>query len=156
MGLLTFLRNTLGIPKPPGTAPANAPPPNKRRPRVEVYGPRGVRRMLRMLWHITHSRSEFAYAAHELLFDGELPSVAADVQEGQEGVDEADVRSESECVGQDIWCDEQGFWKGIVDVTAKQAHGLWGAVVDAGPIQHRGMSSIFYRPLVFGTSLIHV
>ena len=156
MGLLTFLRNTLGIPKPPGTAPANAPPPNKRRPRTEIYGPRGVRRMLRMLWHITHSRSEFAYAAHELLFDGELPSVAADVQEGQEGVDEADVRSESECVGQDIWCDEQGFWKGIVDVTAKQAHGLWGAVVDAGPIQHRGMSSIFYRPLVFGTSLIHV
>ena len=100
--------------------------------------------MLRTLWRITHSHSEFSYAAHELLFDGEQPSVAADVQDGQEGVDEADVRSESECVGRDIWCDEQGFWKGIVDVSAKQAHGLWGAVVDAGPIQHRGKPSVIY------------
>ena len=148
MGLLTFLRNTLGIPKPPGTAPANAPPPNKRRPRIEIFGPRGIRRMLRMLWHITHSHSEFAYAAHELLFDGEQPSVAADVQPDQEGVDESDIRRESECVGRDIWCDEQGFWKGIVDMTAKQAHGLWGAIVDAGPIQHRGMSSVFFLRMV--------
>ncbi|KAI1786425.1 hypothetical protein LXA43DRAFT_1033692 [Ganoderma leucocontextum] len=137
MGLLTFLRNTLGIPKPPGTTPANTQPPNKRRPRVEIFGPRGIRRMLRMLWHITHSHSEFAYVVHELLFDGEQPSVAADVQHGQDGMDEGDIRCDSECVGRDIWCDEQGFWKGIVDVTSQQAHGLWGAVVDAGPIQHR-------------------
>nr|VWP00633.1 60 kDa chaperonin (GroEL protein) (Protein Cpn60) [Ganoderma boninense] len=137
MGLLTFLRNTLGIPKPPGTAPADAPPPNKRRPRIEIFGPRGTRRMLRMLWHITHSHSEFAYVVHELLFEGEQPSVAADVPPEREGADEADIRRESECVGRDIWCDGQGFWKGIVDMNAKQSHGLWGAVVDAGPIQHR-------------------
>ncbi|EJF58567.1 hypothetical protein DICSQDRAFT_90353, partial [Dichomitus squalens LYAD-421 SS1] len=137
MGLLTFLRIVLGIPKPPGAVPRNAPPPNKRPPRVEIFGPRGVRRMLRMLWHITHTHSEFAYVVHELLFPGEQPSVPAEVRTNQESVDEVDVRSESECVGRDIWCDEQGFWRGLVDMSPKQAHCLWGAVVDAGPIEHR-------------------
>ena len=67
MGILTFLRNVLGIPKPV----PDATPPNERPPRVEIYGPRGIRRMVRMLWSMTHTRSEFSYAIHELLFNGE-------------------------------------------------------------------------------------
>ncbi|KAI0716034.1 beta-lactamase-like protein [Cerioporus squamosus] len=140
MGTLTFLRTVLGIPKPkvPGTSPN---PPNSLPPRVEIFGPRGIRRMLRMLWHMTHTHSEHPYVVHELLFPGEQPSVAADVQpegDGQEAVmDEIDIRRESECVGQDIRCDEQGFWRGIVDISSDAGSHHWGVVVDAGPIQHR-------------------
>ncbi|RDX54369.1 hypothetical protein OH76DRAFT_1398686 [Lentinus brumalis] len=139
MGTLTFLRTVLGIPKPklPGTTPN---PPNSLPPRVEIFGPRGIRRMLRMLWHMTHTHSEHPYVVHELLFPGEQPSVAADVQPGEDGqeaaVDDMDVRGESECVGQDFSCDEAGFWRGIVDISPGAGH-HWGAVVDAGPILHR-------------------
>ncbi|KAI0742085.1 beta-lactamase-like protein [Daedaleopsis nitida] len=135
MGTLTFLRNVLGIPKPktPGITPM---PPNRLAPRVEIFGPRGIRRMLRMLWHMTHTHSEHPYVVNELLFPGEQPSVAADVAE-EPGADETDVRRESECVGRDIWCDENGFWRGIIDISPGERHYQWGAIVDAGPIQHR-------------------
>ncbi|KAI9066937.1 hypothetical protein FKP32DRAFT_1589119 [Trametes sanguinea] len=135
MGLLTLLRNVLGIPKPPSAVDPDAPPPNSSHPRVEIFGPRGVRRMLRTLWHLTHTHSEHPYAVHELLFKGEQPSVAADVSESDERVNDVDVRRESECVGRDIWCDDDGFWRGIVDVPADRHR--WGALVDAGPIEHR-------------------
>ncbi|KAI0327438.1 hypothetical protein GY45DRAFT_1327664 [Cubamyces sp. BRFM 1775] len=134
MGLLTVLRNALGIPKPPSAVDPDAPPPNANPPRVEIFGPRGVRRMLRTLWHLTHTHSEHPYVVHELLFHGEEPSVGANVPEGYD-TDEVDVRSESECVGQDIRCDEDGFWRGIVDIPANRHRG--GTLVDAGPIEHR-------------------
>ncbi|KAI0665757.1 beta-lactamase-like protein [Trametes maxima] len=134
MGLLTVLRTALGIPKPPSAIQPDTPPPNESPPRVEIFGPRGVRRMLRSLWHLTHTHSEHAYVVHELLSAGEKPSVPADVLGGDD-VDEVDVRRDSECVGRDIWCDEQGFWRGIVDIAATQYRR--GALVDAGPIEHR-------------------
>lgn len=136
MGTLTFLRNILGIPKPkvPGVTPL---PPNRHAPRVEIFGPRGIRRMLRMLWHMTHTHSEHPYVVNELLFPGEQPSIAANVSD-EPGTDETDVRRESECIGRDIWCDENGFWRSIVDIPPDNRHHLWGAIVDAGPIQHRG------------------
>ncbi|KAI8976323.1 beta-lactamase-like protein [Trametes punicea] len=135
MGLLTVLRNVLGIPKPPSATAPNTPLPNVSPPRVEIFGPRGVRRMLRTLWYLTHTHSEHPYAVHELLLPGERPSVSADVQSDTEQVDEVDVRRESECVGRDIWCDEEGFWRGILNVPPNRHK--WGALVDAGPIQHR-------------------
>ncbi|KAI0822037.1 beta-lactamase-like protein [Trametes gibbosa] len=134
MGLLTVLRNALGIPKPRSAILPDTPHPNSYAPHVEIFGPRGVRRMLRSLWHLTHTHSEHAFVVHELLSIGQSPSVAADVPEGQ-GADEADVRRESECVGRDIWCDAQGFWRGIIEQPASRHK--WGVLLDAGPIEHR-------------------
>ncbi|EIW53109.1 uncharacterized protein TRAVEDRAFT_175259 [Trametes versicolor FP-101664 SS1] len=134
MGVLTVLRNALGIPKPPSAMSPDAPLPNTFAPRVEIFGPRGLRRMLRTLWHLTHTHSEHAFVVHELLFVGETPSVAADVSQGAD-VDEANVRRESECVGRDFWCDAQGFWRGIIEVPATRHR--QGVLVDAGPIEHR-------------------
>lgn len=95
-----------------------------------------------MLWHTTHTHSEHPYVVHELLFPGEQPSVPADVPDSRnlelpasDRVDELDVRAQSECVGQDIRCDDHGFWKRIVDVVPDTS---WGVQVDAGPIEHRG------------------
>ncbi|KAH9903124.1 beta-lactamase-like protein [Cubamyces lactineus] len=134
MGLLTVLRNVLGIPKPASAVNPDAPPPNANPPKVEIFGPRGVRRMLRTLWHLTHTHSEHPYVVHELLFPGEEPSVEANVPVDYD-TDEVDVRRESECVGMDIRCDEDGFWRGIVDVPATRHKR--GVLVDAGPIEHR-------------------
>ena len=89
--------------------------------------------MIRMLWNVTHTHSQFSYVVHELLFNGEEPSVAADVPPGSS--DEFDVRSASECIGRDIRCDAHGYWRRIVHI---EPRGRWGAIVDAGPIQHRG------------------
>ncbi len=90
--------------------------------------------MLRMLWYSTHTHSQHAFAVHELLFAGQEPSVAAEVKDGD--ANPVDVRGESECVGRDIWCDQDGFWKGVVSHNPKYNH--YGVVVDAGPILHRG------------------
>ena len=135
MGILTFLRNVLGAAPLQTDSHADPPPPNRRAPQVEIFGPRGIRRMLRTLWHVTHTRSENSFVVHELLFAAELPSVPADVVENS-GANEVDVRRDSECIGRDIWCDEQGFWRGIVSVDARRHH--TGVLVDAGPIIHRG------------------
>ena len=95
-----------------------------------------------MLWHMTHTHSEHPYVVHELLFPGEQPSVAADGRPGgydqETVVDAMDVRRESECAGRDIRCDEQGFWRSIVDIAPNTGFQQWGVVVDAGPIEHRG------------------
>ncbi|RPD72344.1 hypothetical protein L226DRAFT_537173 [Lentinus tigrinus ALCF2SS1-7] len=133
MGTLTFLRTVLGAPPAPTKSNATIPRPNRRPPQVEVYGPRGIRRMLRMLWYTTHTHSERSFAVHELLFPGQEPSVPADVEDDSKNP--VDVRRESECVGRDIWCTEDGFWRGVVSHNPKYNH--YGAVVDAGPILHR-------------------
>ncbi|TFK89375.1 hypothetical protein K466DRAFT_486979 [Polyporus arcularius HHB13444] len=133
MGTLTFLRTVLGAPPAASSSSAIVPAPNRRAPQVEIYGPRGIRRMLRMLWYSTHTHSQHAFAVHELLFPGQEPSVAADVQ--GDDANPVDVRRESECVGRDIWCDDDGFWKGVVSHSPKYNH--YGVVVDAGPILHR-------------------
>ncbi|KAH9925676.1 beta-lactamase-like protein [Epithele typhae] len=133
MGILTFLRNILGIPKP--VIDPDAPPANKSSTKVEIFGPRGIRRMIRMLWNVTHTRSSQAYIVHELLFPGEQPSVPAEVRAG-EGADETDVRNASEKVGRDIHCDEAGYWPRIVNREIGGQRGC-GLIVDAGPIQHR-------------------
>lgn len=90
-----------------------------------------------MLWYTTHTHSEHSFVVHELLFPGQQPSIPADVREGD--ANEVDVRRESECIGRDIPCDKNGFWKGVVTLPSKHTHG--GLTVDAGPILHRGASN---------------
>ncbi|OBZ72797.1 Zinc phosphodiesterase ELAC protein 1 [Grifola frondosa] len=124
MGLLTILRNVLGIPKPTGPSPSTP----TARPQVDIYGPRGLRHLLRTLFTMTHTHTDHRYAVHELLFSGEEPSAPATFVQGEEGP------CESEANGQDLRCDADGFWRGIVDV---QKVGKGSVIVDAGPIEHR-------------------
>ncbi|KAI0759530.1 hypothetical protein BD413DRAFT_651103 [Trametes elegans] len=124
MGLLTVLRNVLGIPKPPSASVCVGPGTQYLTTTCRDLRP--ARR--------TPHAPQFSFAVHELLFPGQQPSVAADVADIEEA-DEIDVRRESECIGRDIWCDDQGFWRGIVDIPSNRHR--WGALVDAGPIEHR-------------------
>lgn len=177
-GLLTLLRNTLGIPKvkePP--RPPHVPDPETPMvedppiasastvqavipsrvpfddrvdpPRIEVFGPRGLRRFLRLQMLLTHTHSQERYAVHELLTADEAPSCPGDIPTySDRGTTEEDRLLENESPGRDIRCDSQGYWRGIVVKTigtygrggespSDECKGIGRIVVDAGPIDHR-------------------
>ena len=126
MGVITFLRNVLGIHRGDPHETTGVPR-QERDPRVEIYGPRGIRHFIRTIFTLTHTRSADQYCAHELLFPGEEPSAPGDVIEQLHPSEEA---------GRDIRCDENGYWREIVD--HHMNNGRHRTVVDAGPIVHRG------------------
>jgi len=128
MGVITLLRNVLGIaPDPPSAAvPSGSQPPRKPKLKVELFGPAGLRAFVRTILKLTSTRSADRYCVHELLALGEAASTTCDVQE--------DLHS-SEEPGRDIPCGEDGFWRDVV--ISKMWHGGGKLVVDAVPIVHR-------------------
>lgn len=130
MGIITFLRNALGFFRGDPHAPPPDPRPVKT-PRVEVYGPAGIRAFIRTMFKLTHNRSSGQYCAHELLKAGEAPSAPSN------DLDDLHVNEEP---GQDFVCDEDGCWRGV---TSDKIRGTSHRVeVDAGPIYHRGRNCI--------------
>jgi ribonuclease Z len=126
MGLITLLRNALGMYRGDPHVESNGPRIT-RIPKIEIFGPRGIRHFVRTIFTLTHTRSADQYCVHELLLSGEEPSTPGDATEHFHPSEEA---------GQDIHCDERGFWRRIVE---QNLHGGKGCVVvDAGPIVHRG------------------
>ncbi|GJE90621.1 ribonuclease Z [Phanerochaete sordida] len=125
MGLITLLRNALGIHKgDPHEAPREERP--VRAPKIEIYGPRGMRQFVRTIFSLTHTRSADQYCVHELLMPGETASASGnDIEE----------LHPSEEPGTNIPCDADGYWR---EVTSHKLHGGSNhVVVDAGPIVHR-------------------
>ncbi|KAH9929226.1 uncharacterized protein B0H18DRAFT_1117574 [Fomitopsis serialis] len=185
-GILTLLRNTLGIPKararsrsPRATElsstlvssikeeplvaslstqdpvpshiaeePRHVPEVRTDPPRIEIFGPRGLRRFLRLQMLLTHTNSQERYAVHELLTADQAPSCPGDIaQQSDPGASEEEQLAENEAPGQDIRCDSHGYWRGIVvkhvgsssgwvDSSSDQK-GAGRVIVDAGPIDHR-------------------
>lgn len=192
MGLITLLRNVLGIPKPapaPSTSsldssplpPLDSSPPLPldasphpptssrvhRTPRIEIYGPAGLRAFVRTALALTHTRCEEHYAVHELLFPGEAASAANGlvdlVHANEDSVLHTNAKDSvlhaNEEAGRDIAADADGFWRDILgpeqrmDILGSEqrmgSDGGGGRVtVDAGPIVHRGACSSFCRRLV--------
>ncbi|TDL21196.1 hypothetical protein BD410DRAFT_840667 [Rickenella mellea] len=86
--------------------------------RIELYGPAGLRRLLRTNMTVTRMVLMGKYAAHELLTkeDQNTPCTPSEMHP-------------NESPGRDIYCDTEGFWRDFVpspDIS-----------VDAGPIVHR-------------------
>ncbi|EMD36644.1 hypothetical protein CERSUDRAFT_94921 [Gelatoporia subvermispora B] len=142
MGLATLLRGSLGIPKPSvppsgphasgtGLRPPSPPPGLSEPPKIEIYGPRGLRSLMRHLLAATCTHTTSRYAVHELLQPTETPSAS--------GVEDL---YECEAEGRDIYADAEGFWTeiatGEVGGASRWGSGSKGWVsVDAGPIEHR-------------------
>lgn len=142
MGIIPFLRHILFAPAIVGGS--EALPPTKpvcalltfdessvsqmdyffiEPPRIDIYGPAGLRTFIRSILTMTLTKTADTYAVHELLTP-QCPRTPCNV---------TSLHS-SECPGLDFLCDEQGFWQAFV-----VAHGRLGnVVVDAGPIAHRG------------------
>lgn len=92
-------------------------------PRIDIYGPAGLRTFVRSILTMTHTKTADTYAVHELL-TSRCPRTPCD----------ATFLHSSECPGLDLLCNEQGFWQAFT-----MARGRLGDVVaDAGPISHRG------------------
>lgn len=72
---------------------------------------------------MTFSRTADRYAVHELLTSEDALTPCTP----------SEILHSSENVGQDILCDEHGFWK---EFTGSIRGDI---LVDAGPIEHRGM-----------------
>ncbi|KAG6909458.1 hypothetical protein DXG01_000443 [Tephrocybe rancida] len=130
MGIVPFLRNVL---YPPGigknAVTSRIPTP----PKIEIYGPCGIRNFVRQIMKMTLTKTANFFVVHELLtkidrvtpclpFDGAIDSLHL-----------PDMMHYNELPGQDILCSEDGFWKEITT-----SRGQYGEVcVDAGPILHR-------------------
>ncbi|KAJ7135017.1 beta-lactamase-like protein [Mycena crocata] len=138
MGVVPMLRNVLFAPSidPTAYAPVNPPP------RIEIYGPAGIRTFVRSILNMTLTRTGEKYVVHELLRadDPETPC------------EPPEVLHSSELVGRDIRCSDDGFWRGFT-----KGKGVFGDVlVDAGPILHRDpcMGFIFREPDAPGRKMV--
>ncbi|KAJ7460363.1 beta-lactamase-like protein [Mycena galericulata] len=114
MGVVTMLRNVLFAPSI--VVPVNAPP------RIEIYGPAGIRTFVRSILKMTLTHTADKYVVHELLRLEDAPTPC----------EPPEVMHSSELVGRDIRCSDDGFWRAFT-----QGRGVFGdVVVDAGPILH--------------------
>lgn len=86
--------------------------------RLEIYGPKGLRELLRTILRIAEASLSGKYAVHELLSEDDVPSTC-----------ELAITHSNEINGMDLRPASDGYWKEI----AKD--GDW--VVSAGPIKHR-------------------
>ena len=98
--------------------------------RVNVYGPKGIRKLIRTSLEITRPSivdSREFFAVHEILLPKEEPSIGAQSE-----------NLGNEVCGGDIHPDEDGVWRDIVPEGSGAGQG-WS--VHAGPIVHRGKLS---------------
>ncbi|KAF9228034.1 hypothetical protein BS17DRAFT_726816 [Gyrodon lividus] len=138
MGIIPFLRHIL---HPPLVSEGSEVlPSTKPQPRIDLYGPAGLRTFVRSILTMTLTKTADTYAVHELL----TPTCSSTP------IDAASLHS-SECPGTDFLCDEHGFWRGF---TAARAH-IGDVIVDAGPISHRDpcIGYIIREPLFPGRKL---
>lgn len=93
-------------------------------PRIELYGPAGLRTFVRSILKMTDTELTERYAVHELLIPSDTPTAC--------GIKEMHV---SELPGRDIFCDGSNLWKSLESDGDIQ--------VDAGPLVHRGTNTPF-------------
>ncbi|CAK5279563.1 unnamed protein product [Mycena citricolor] len=118
MGIVPLLRNILFAPSIDPTAVVSISP----QPRIEIYGPAGIRTFVRSIMKMTLTRTAHRYVVHELLTQQDALTSC-----------DSEVMHSSEVAGRDIVCTGDGFWKGFTE-DAGHSHDV---VVDAGPISHR-------------------
>ncbi|KAN0107445.1 Beta-lactamase-like protein [Russula decolorans] len=116
MGLPTLLRNILGFPHPEIISPRGTPP------RVNLYGPAGLRSFVRTTLSLTRTQTADRYAVHELLTRTDPRTPCED-----------EALHDHEEPGRDLICDEDGYWRNFAE-----GRSFRGAVnVCAGPLIHR-------------------
>jgi len=86
---------------------------------MQIYGPSGLRKFIRVNLQLTLTELRGRYAVHELLGPSDEPSISC----------ELDLLHVNENPGNDIRPDEQGLWRNVVSDKDWTVH--------AGPLQHR-------------------
>ena len=90
---------------------------------MQIYGPSGLRKFVRVNLQLTLTELRGRYVVHELLGPSDEPSVSC----------EKDLLHFNENPGNSIRADEHGLWKSVLSDKD------W--TVNAGPLQHRGAHS---------------
>ncbi|KAI9508988.1 beta-lactamase-like protein [Russula earlei] len=116
MGLPTLLRNILGFPHPQVVSSRGT------LPRIDLYGPAGLRTFLRTTLSLTRTKTADRYAVHELLTSEDIRTLCNN-----------EVLHENEEPGRDVLCGEDGYWRNFAE-----GHSIRGSVYAcAGPLVHR-------------------
>ncbi|BEI90775.1 uncharacterized protein CcaverHIS019_0308450 [Cutaneotrichosporon cavernicola] len=92
---------------------------------INIYGPVGLRELIRTTLRLTKATLSGAYAVHELVPPG---------AEKGAGCSESELHV-NEAVGRDVLANEEGVWEMIVD--ERSTKGTKGWMVSAGPLVHR-------------------
>ena len=96
-------------------------------PKIDIYGPAGLRMLLRTTLGLTHTHSAEAYAVHELLLPTDISTPCEPV----------DILHSSEIAGRDLQYNDDGFWRNVTTGRSSRGH----VCLHTGPIIHRGMFS---------------
>lgn len=136
-----------------------------KKPKLHIYGPPGLRLMIRQLLNLTSMTLGDVYAVHELIPNDASTTGACFKSTSPHGngnapsceCNEEDLQA-AEAIGKNIQADADGCWRDILhqaegdDFRQSKQGQLWR--VDAGPIRHRVMSLGFvvseppsYEPL---------
>ncbi|WWD19098.1 hypothetical protein CI109_103556 [Kwoniella shandongensis] len=138
LGLVPVLTTVMsGIGVKPGETERLKELGTKKKATFNIYGPAGLRKLVRTCLSLTSANLAGVFAVHELFQDGEGPSV---------GCEEEDLHP-NEAVGMDLRADNEGVWKEILaEGNGKSGRG-WS--VSAGPIEHRvpSLGYILQEPL---------
>jgi ribonuclease Z len=109
------------------------------KPRIEIYGPSGIRNFVRQIMKMTLTRTAECYMVHELVTPKDRITPCLLHDDTVNSLHQPDVMHCNEVVGQDILCSEDGFWRQIT-----RSRGVFGEIfVDVGPIAHRGQPNPF-------------
>nr|ODO02246.1 ribonuclease Z [Cryptococcus depauperatus CBS 7855] len=97
----------------------------KKRSTFHIYGPAGLRNLVRTILNTTQANLSGVYAVHELLEEGQSPSASCS----------EDALHANEGVGVDMRTDADGVWKAILREGSGKGGKGWQ--VSAGPLRHR-------------------
>jgi ribonuclease Z len=163
LGLIPLLGSLIsGISSTPEEREAMAALGTRKRAKINIYGPPGLRLMLRQVLNLTAMTLGDVYAVHELIpasthsHHTSLQSTSPNGRgNGSSCACEATELQSAEAVGKDIQADEDGCWRDIISQAESPNSSLQespitsdlsssnGALsniwrVDVGPIKHRG------------------
>ncbi|WVR07503.1 hypothetical protein IAU60_004545 [Kwoniella sp. DSM 27419] len=137
LGVVAILMTVMsGIGNQPGDVEKLAAQGKSKRATFNIYGPAGLRKLIRTILSITTVNLSGVFAVHELLQADDRPSDACEV---------SDLHS-NEAVGKDLMADADGVWRDIIPEGSGRGGKGWG--VSAGPIHHRvpAVGYIFQEP----------
>ncbi|KAG6861729.1 hypothetical protein C0995_012733 [Termitomyces sp. Mi166 len=130
MGIVPFLRNILFPPSVGGPAVVSRVP---KPPKIEIYGPSGIRNFVRQIMKMTLTKTAEFFVVHELLTKTDRVTPCLPHDDAINSLHLPDVMHYNEIAGQDIVCTEDGFWREFTT-----SNGAYREIcVDAGPILHR-------------------
>ncbi|CAL8071892.1 unnamed protein product [Calicophoron daubneyi] len=101
-----------------------------KKPCVNIYGPQGLRRFVRLALAISRTRMQYSYAVHELIMRKEHRPEGYEDWASLEADPERDPPLACELPGRSIWPNDDGFW---INVTGGEQD---GTLVHAVALKH--------------------